>query len=464
MYSFALPGLAKTLELGERELVSAYGGGGKTSLLLQLAKELSQDNKKVIFTTTTHIFRPRNFPLVLTTDFAEARRKLQSYLKRENVVALGSAMLPNDKVKGIEVAWVRKLFSEGLAPYILVEADGAARRPIKGYASHEPVIPFSSTVIVPVLGVDAVGLPIEAEFVHRPEILAGQVGAVEGEKITIQHFIRCLFFMLDRGRQQAPSARAVPVVNKADLISEKMLVGSVAEAFSSYPDVSRLLFTALAGDYPIHYIWGAPFLRPFISCVILAAGFSRRMGEDKLSLRLGEKTILELAVENALQSGADEIFIVTRPGQEWVEKLFSGDKKIRIVLNPFSAQGMSTSIKAAICAAHPLTQGIIFALGDQPFIDPEVYRALIRSYKRNLNLVTYPHFQGKKGNPQLFDRRTWPLLMTLQGEQGGRGIVSLLPDEEIRGVETRFSSIAVDIDTAEEYHKYRQFWRKEDSD
>lgn len=451
-----LPGLSQILALGEREVVSAYGGGGKTSFLLRLAGELSRENKKVILTTTTRIVRPRDFPLVISADMDEARRELRSFLRKENVVVLGSSLLPDDKIKGIEASWVGRLFSEEVAPYILVEADGAARRPIKGYAPHEPVIPFSSTILVPLLGIDALGLPIEEGFVHRPEILAEQVGAREGEVIRMQHFIRGLFFMLERGQRQAPAARLVPVINKADLPFDKELIASLLRALSasSQRGLSRLLFTALAEEFPVHYIWDAPFSQPFISCAILAAGFSRRMGEDKLSLPLGEKTVLEHAVDNALQGGADEILIVTRPGQVWMEKLFSGDK-IRMVKNPFSARGMSTSLQAALLAAHPLAQGIIFALGDQPFINPEVYRRLLRSYRQNLNLVTYPHFQGKKGNPQLFDRKTWPLLMKLQGDQGGRGIIPLLPEGEIRGVETPFPGINLDIDTAEEYRKFR---------
>ena len=180
--------------LGERELVSIYGAGGKTSLLLRLAEELSQENKKVILTTTTRIFLPPEFPAVITTDLDEARKKLQSFLRRKNVVVLGSALLPGGKIKGIEASWAGKLFAEEIAPYILVEADGAARRPIKGYAPHEPVIAPSSTVIVPVLGADALGLPVEAEYVHRPEILAAQAGALAGEPISTEQFIRCLFY------------------------------------------------------------------------------------------------------------------------------------------------------------------------------------------------------------------------------------------------------------------------------
>ena len=239
---------------------------------------------------------------------------------------------------------------------------------------------------------------------------------------------------MTEGRGKLYPARAVPVVNKADLIQDKVLVHLLQKLFASSPGVSRLLFTALAKNSRVLYL-GEPFLGPFISCQSLRRAFQTN-GKDKLSLCFRGNTILEHAVENALQSGAGEIFIVTRQGQEWVEKLFPGDK-IRVVVNPFSAQGMSTSVKAAICASHPLTQGIIFALGDQPFIDPEVYRALIKSYNRELDLVTYPYYRGEKGNPQLFDRKTWPLLMKLQGDREAEDH-SLVPDGEIRRVETPF--------------------------
>ncbi len=457
MTMFTFPGLREIMGLGEREIVSFYGAGGKTTFLLRLAEELSRENKKVILTTTTKIFPQQQFPEIITSDMDAAREKLRLLLERENVAVLGSALLPNGKIDGLDTSLIGELFAEGLAPYILVEADGAARRPIKGYAWHEPVIPPSSTVIVPLLGSDALGLPIAGGYVHRPELLAAQIGALEGEPIGTEQLIRCLAFMLDRGREQAPFARAVPVINKADLFKDEVQARSVARAFAAFSPsgVSCLLFAALARDFPVRYIWRRPFAEPFISCAILAAGFSRRMGEDKLALCLGGETILGHAVENARQSGADEVFIVTRPEQEWVVRQFS-KMGIRIVPNPYSARGMSTSVQAAISASHPLTQGIIFALGDQPFIAPRVYRSLVKSYKEGLNLVTYPYYQNKKGNPQLFDRRTWPLLMKLRGDQGGRGIIPQIPDEGIRGVEMPCSGINMDIDTAEEYERYRE--------
>jgi probable selenium-dependent hydroxylase accessory protein YqeC len=451
---FKLPGLREILGLGEREIISFYGAGGKTSFLLRLAEELSQDNKKVILTTTTKIFSQQKYPQIITCDGDLAREELQRLLVRENVVVLGSSLLPSGKIDGPKPSLISRLHAEGIAPYILIEADGANRRPIKGYAWHEPVIPSFSTIIVPLLGSDALGLPISEEHVHRPELLAHQIGAAEGKTIGLEEFIRSLAFMLARGQKQAPTARAIPVINKTDLLEGGDLASNIAKAFLASPpgDVYRLLFTALAEDFPVHYIWEKPFARPFISCAVLAAGFSKRMGKDKLALDLKGKTILEHTVESARQSGADEIFIVTRPEQEWIGRLFS-TSGIRVVNNPYSALGMSTSVQAAISASHPLTQGIIFALGDQPLVDPGAYQALIKSYSEGLDLVTYPHYLGKKGNPQLFDRRTWPLLMKLRGDQGGRGIISQIPDKWICGVEIPYSGVTEDIDTVEEYKR-----------
>ena len=467
-HGYHLPGLSAALDLDDREVVSAYGGGGKTSFLLRLAEDLAGKRQKAIFTTTTKLRYPRDFPAVIATDFQEAAPKLRRLLKRENIVALGSELLPDAKMKGVEPSWIDRLFADGAAPYILVEADGAAGRPIKGYAPYEPVLPESTTLLAPLLGLDAVGLPLEAGYVHRPELLIEQIGAEKRQRINADYLIRCLFFMLARGKEQAPDARVIPLLNKADLIAEirnKALIRKIAEACFTHPDIVRLLITALGEKFPLHYIidiagsidnslgW-----RPHISCAILAAGFSRRMGgADKLALTFDGKTILEHALESAVQGGADDVFIVTRPEQVWVEKLFPGEK-IRIVKNHFAAEGMSASVKAAVSSAHPLTQGILFALGDQPFVEPEVYKDLIQSYRKNLNLVTFPCYEGKRGNPQLFDRKTWPHLLELQGDQGGKGILHMLPEQECLGVETACPGVVADIDTMEDYGGYGGRW------
>ena len=86
----------------------------------------------------------------------------------------------------METALLAGLFNEGIGTHYLVEADGAARRPIKGYASYEPVIPPAAGLLLPVLGLDALGKKVESQTVHRVELFAAQCGAVPGDVLDEQ--------------------------------------------------------------------------------------------------------------------------------------------------------------------------------------------------------------------------------------------------------------------------------------
>ena len=449
-------GLVRNLTV-EKGIIALYGAGGKTTLLERLARELAGMGEKVLLTTTTKILRPAGIPAVINDDLEAAAAALREKFHRYNLVALGSSLLSGNKFVGIDSAWAKELLAGGPASYIIIEADGAARKPIKGYASFEPVLPWEANLIVPVQGIDALGLPLEEKNVHRAELFAQATGAPLGEPLAPLHFSRSLLQMIARGRKQSPRARIVPLINKVDLLPERGLLRTLTAEPASSPLVDRVLFTALQEENPVKFVLasssGAP--APFVSCVVLAAGSSRRMGQDKLFLPLKGKTVLEHTVQNATAAGAGEVIVVTRPESFGnVKKILAGASGVKVAVNPFHHRGISSSLKAGIAAVNPLAQGIIFALGDQPFIPAEVYNLLLEYYSQNLNLLTYPQFEGKRGNPVLFDRRTWPALMALEGDTGGRQILHQLPAEEVCAVETRYPGILADLDTPEDWEKY----------
>jgi molybdenum cofactor cytidylyltransferase len=96
-------------------------------------------------------------------------------------------------------------------------------------------------------------------------------------------------------------------------------------------------------------------------------------------------------------------------------------------------------------------QGVIFALADQPLVTPDIYKQLIETYQKSLKLVVGPLYKGQRGNPTLFDRRTWSSIMELTGDEGGRRVIAKLPPEEISLIETNQNSVLFDIDTPEAY-------------
>ncbi len=462
--------LAGVLGIKKREMIAVYGGGGKTTLLNSLARELAQAGKKVILTTTTKIFPPQDIPVVTNPQPSEAWQQLEQLLAYHPIVCLGSALLPQGKLAGMAPDLLVELFKQKFVSHILVEADGSAQKPIKGYASYEPVIPPTAGLILPVIGLDALGARVDEKLVHRPELFSLQSGAEISEYLDIDCFIRCLDFMIRRGVKSAPSARVVPVINKVDLMSDDLDMRAVAMAVQEeVGGVERIIFSATREVSPVKIVLQPGCTRkdpgdsvpatlgtcePAVSCVVLAAGSGKRMGREKLFLPLGEKTILEHAVDSALQSGAKEVILVTRPrSKKAVSKLFQ-DKNVRVVTNPRHREGMASSLQAGLAAVNHAAQGVIFALGDQPFVTPAVYDALIKSYHQRWSLITAPLYQGERGNPVLLDRRIWPLVMELEGDTGGRELFSRVAEEKVALLELGTAEVLQDIDTQEDYQRF----------
>jgi len=389
---------------------------------------------------------------VICSTLKKALKELEQCLSKHNIVCLGNLLLADNKLKGVKTSWLEEIAGSGVAPYILVEADGAARKPIKGFAPFEPVIPSNASLLLPVLGLDALGLNLDSKDVHRPELLGKITGALPGEKLNVSHINHYLGHTVKIGMEAVPRTPIIPVINKMDLISNLNPIKKITGGMAGYPAVNRVLFTSLQETAPLKFILDPARRVPFVSCVILAAGCSKRMGKNKLALKLKGKTILEHTVNNALKSKVGEVIVVTRPTNGWVKNIFP-EHIVKTVINPLYRQGVSTSLKTGLTALHPLSQGVVFALGDQPFITTEVYNSLIENYASKMNLVTCPLFKEKRGNPVLFDRRTWPLLLNLKGDIGGRQIFAGLPKNEICNVETSCPGILQDIDTAEDYQR-----------
>jgi molybdenum cofactor cytidylyltransferase len=186
-----------------------------------------------------------------------------------------------------------------------------------------------------------------------------------------------------------------------------------------------------------------------ISAILLGAGQSRRMGMDKLSLPLGRKTILERCVKALLRSNVDELVIVLSDRNKEIKNLFQG-KKVKIVMNPHPEKGMSSSIRRGLQAIHPRCQGILIALGDQPFLKTRTINALIRAFAQGKGGILVPSFRGRWGHPVIFGRKYEKELLRLKGDVGGRTLVKRHP-EKVQVIDVKSEGIVKDIDTWQDY-------------
>ena len=133
------------------------GGGGKTSSIFQVAKELQAQKKRVIVTTTTKMYYPaKEQAQIVLIDPKE--EQIREALTQDYMIAVGGNQ-QESKITGVSDTQIGMM--ERLAEYVLVEGDGAKHLPIKVPAEHEPVIPKSSQKVIIVVGMKALNTPLE---------------------------------------------------------------------------------------------------------------------------------------------------------------------------------------------------------------------------------------------------------------------------------------------------------------
>lgn len=167
----------------KRGLTALIGGGGKTTLMLTLARELRRQGT-VIVTTSTHIMAPEGMPLLLRASAEDVRAALDAH----GVVCVADRSTESGKLSAPELGFDTLA---SLADFVLVEADGSKRLPLKAHAPHEPVIPPCAEKTVYVLGADGFGRSIH-EACHRPERYAALCGGLETDIVTPQRAAQVL--------------------------------------------------------------------------------------------------------------------------------------------------------------------------------------------------------------------------------------------------------------------------------
>lgn len=165
--------LARVLEV-RPGVTAVIGGGGKTTLLRVLGEELSGSGRRVVLCTTTKIFP---FPGLLNLTGSD---EAELALAETPLLCVGTPVPGTGKLTAPAISMER--LAE-LADYVLAEADGAAGRPMKAHAPHEPVIPAGADQVICVVGASGFGQPV-SQAAHRPELYARLAGIGPDAPIT----------------------------------------------------------------------------------------------------------------------------------------------------------------------------------------------------------------------------------------------------------------------------------------
>jgi probable selenium-dependent hydroxylase accessory protein YqeC len=162
----------------------------------------------VLVTTTTKMYPPaRNLLLLGSAD------KVPFYTH----LTLGKSIDPESgKLLGVHPDEIPELKERFGAGCVLVEADGAAGRPVKAPAGHEPVIPASADLVIGVVGLDSLGRPADEDSVFRLECFLNVTGLALSDEIGLES-LQALAAHPEGLFKGCPSgARKVVFYNKAD--------------------------------------------------------------------------------------------------------------------------------------------------------------------------------------------------------------------------------------------------------
>ena len=201
-------------------VISLVGGGGKTSFMFALASELASSGETVITTTTTKIFPPakeQSETVITAAGEEEILKALEARPPHARHVTLAKEFIPGlGKLNGYDPGVIDRLRKTSGFGWIIVEADGAKQRPFKAPATHEPVVPSASRWVVAVIGLDAVGNPLNEDWAHRPELVARLTGLNVGDDITSESVADVLLHPSGMFRNSPAEARKLVFLNKGE--------------------------------------------------------------------------------------------------------------------------------------------------------------------------------------------------------------------------------------------------------
>ena len=119
-----------------------------------------------------------------------------------------------------------------------------------------------------------------------------------------------------------------------------------------------------------------------ISAIIMASGFSRRMGKNKLLMKYNDKFLIEYT------------------------------------LDTISSESIKLGIKNC-----DKSEGYMFFVSDQPLLDKNDIEKLIKEFEKDKSFIIIPKYKESFGNPVIYPKKYKEQILNLEGDKGGKSII-----------------------------------------
>jgi molybdenum cofactor cytidylyltransferase len=435
--------------------IAFVGAGGKTTAMFQLSHELAP----ALATASTHlgVWQLGAADRHIVWPEGEPLPDIEAWIGSGVTLITSADKAGTDRLKGLSPSQLMKI--DALAGYhdipVFIEADGSRQRSLKAPADHEPAIPPFSDLVVVIAGLSGLGKPLLPEWVHRPDRFSALSGLELGATITLEALVAVLSHP-EGGLKNIPNqARRVMLLTQADTpelqaagqslavqllpVYHSVVIASCSTAVNGQPLTGPVSSLSLA----VHAVHEP------VAGIILAAGGASRFGRPKQLLAWEDEPFVRRVARTALEAGLSPVVVVTGAWAEDVAEAVN-DVVVRIANNPEWQTGQGSSVRTGVRALPAESGAVVFLLADQPQIPVTLIKALRAEHARTLAPIIAPLVNGRRGNPVCFDRVTFPELLALTGDTGGRALfsrytVTWLPWHE--------ASVLMDVDTEEDYQR-----------
>ncbi len=325
---------------------------------------------------------------------------------------------------------------------LLIEADGARGRSLKAPDKNEPVIPEFVDLVVPMAGLDVLGQAIKSDAVHRPELVAALLKTRQKSGIGPAE-LAALLAAQDGGLKGVPDGAQVRVLLNKTAEAAIELGRHAAQTLLRNERIQSVVLASVMEEDPVIEAHGR------VAGVILAAGGSSRLGEPKQLIKWRDHPLIWHAVRAA--EGLDQAVVVIGEQAGDLRKALKKEP-VELIENENRDQGQSSSVRAGLESISDGTEAVVFLLADMPFVNSELVSALVQRYRQTLASLVATWAGGRRANPVLFDRETFPDLLALTGDQGGRAIFRRFEREFVEWDD----AVLLDVDTPEDLERLRE--------
>jgi molybdenum cofactor cytidylyltransferase len=191
-----------------------------------------------------------------------------------------------------------------------------------------------------------------------------------------------------------------------------------------------------------------------ITAIVLAAGQSKRMGQQKMLMAWRNTTVIGKVINTLLEAGVSDIRVVTGGNQADLIDILK-DYDISYVYNKDFANGeMLTSVQVGLGSVGDESEAVLVVLGDQPQIEREIVMDVVDRYDLTHHKIIVPSYRMHRGHPWLVEKSYWTEIQNLQRPMTLRDFLTA-HHSAIDYLIVDSPSVIQDLDTQADYSQYK---------